>query len=387
MLMRLLLLPMLAAADDTVCSFQKQPKIEGLLDLDTSPYTRVKNAHPNHPGGLPQDLWSSPGLGFRQCPTKSSVRTVQLLVRPHSKHSPEAQPKPKCLPKEVLIGDFVGDAYEFSCCDAGEQCGGCRAVKDGACQKCAAGYVMQTIPVLGTSKCFVCDDVPNWHDMHGRSCADLQKLGICSGAWPKEDQDVAFQGVRPSEACCACGGGSIYPTPVYMPLQSKSLHFGQSIDETPSPITAGEQMVAPGCTLASSGLELGTDGRISGEVTMSNQTVIKCSTMSVQDPVRGIVANIDLSVPVSTFSYGEQTVFFKFWGLDSTPSQQIVSPQSKNPTELTSFQLQCDPACPWLSITSKGHLLWNSTDSHVPHGRAGSPVAYWLSNAKTKNHG
>eukprot|EP00913_Durusdinium_trenchii_P022279 g20932.t1 len=58
--------------------------------------------------------------------------------------------------------------------------------------------------------------------MQGRSCSDLQKQGICSGGWPSKSQDVAFQGVRPSEVCCACGGGSVHPTPVQMPLQSKA---------------------------------------------------------------------------------------------------------------------------------------------------------------------
>ncbi|CAK9010740.1 unnamed protein product [Durusdinium trenchii] len=307
-----------------------------------------------------EDLWSTPGMRFRQCPRSPRRRTLQLEM---NSQLSDLRQKPKCTPGQALIGDFSNNAYHFTCCDAGEKCQGCRTSSGGVCQKCAAGYVMQTIPIMNTSKCFICDDVPNWRDMQGRSCSDLQKQGICSGGWPSKSQDVAFQGVRPSEVCCACGGGSVHPTPVQMPLQSKALYFGQSINETPEPITAEVQQADPACSFASSGLELLKDGQVSGTITVTNQTVIKCSTVSVQDPVRGIVTHIAFSLPVYAFSYGEQVVYFKFWGLDQSPTQRIVAPQSVHPRALTKFQLQCDPKCQWLSITLSGELHWNPIPS------------------------
>ena len=82
------------------------------------------------------------------------------------------------------------------------------------------------------------------------------------------------------------------------------------------PITAGVQEVAPQCAFASSGLTISDDGFISGTVTVKNRSTIKCSIVSVQDPVRGLMTNLDFSLPVSEFSYGDQVIYFKFWGLN-----------------------------------------------------------------------
>ena len=338
-----------ALADDAVCSLQKASR--GPIGFDRE----VRNLE--REDVQPKDLWSKPGFEFRQCPKLTTVsKNLQLQVR-HQLNG--LTKKPTCSGGQVLIGDFVNGSYKYTCCNAGEQCGGCRVVRDGACRQCAAGYVLQTVPVVNISKCFMCDDVPNWHDMQGRTCADLQQDGICSGAWPKTADDVQFQGLRPSEACCACGGGSVYPTPVYMPLQSKSLYAGQYVDATPEPITAEVVEVAPGCTFGSSGLTLASNGRVSGVASKKNVTEIKCSMVSVQDPVRGIVTQTDFSIPLSAFSYGEQVVYFKFWGLDGNPSDATVPLQSRNVDRPRSFQLQCDTACPWLSMTSSGALKWN----------------------------
>lgn len=54
------------------------------------------------------------------------------------------QDKITCEPGDVLIGNFEGNSYTFSCC-AGAQCGGCRRNKNGECLECAAGYVHQVI--------------------------------------------------------------------------------------------------------------------------------------------------------------------------------------------------------------------------------------------------
>ena len=64
--------------------------------------------------------------------------------------------------------------------------------------------------------------------------------------------------------------------------RGKALYFGQSINETPEPITAEVQQADPACSFASSGLELRKDGQVSGTITVTNQTVIKCSTVSLR---------------------------------------------------------------------------------------------------------
>ena len=182
------------------------------------------------------DLWSTPGVGFRECPKATVLVETELHLESRLSNGSKTLPnKLQCPPGQVLIGDFTENAYDFSCCEG--ECGGCRSSKNGTCQKCAAGFVMQQIPVLEKSKCFICDDVPGFQDAHGRSCSDLKRQGLCSGSWPKAEDDLAFQGIRPSEACCECGGGSVYPTPVYMAFAEDALYFGQTVDETPQPTT------------------------------------------------------------------------------------------------------------------------------------------------------
>lgn len=215
------------ATGDAACSLQKRAST---LPLQRDSDVRRASMH---------DLWSTPGLGFRQCPKQPQVEVEALQMASVASELMNLTEKPQCPPGEVLIGNFQQDSYEFSCC-SGPQCQGCRSVDDGVCQECAAGYVLQTIPVLNQSKCFICDDVPGWHDMKGRSCTDLEKQGICNGAWP--EKDLAYQGVKPSEACCACGGGSVYPTPVVMDFADKALYFGQEVDDTPQPMSETQDL-------------------------------------------------------------------------------------------------------------------------------------------------
>lgn len=358
------------ATGDAACSLQKRAST---LPLQRDSDVRRASMH---------DLWSTPGLGFRQCPKQPQVEVEALQMASVASELMNLTEKPQCPPGEVLIGNFQQDSYEFSCC-SGPQCQGCRSVDDGVCQECAAGYVLQTIPVLNQSKCFICDDVPGWHDMKGRSCTDLEKQGICNGAWP--EKDLAYQGVKPSEACCACGGGSVYPTPVVMDFADKALYFGQEVDDTPQPMSEAQEVDS--CNLASAGLHLLKDGRVQGVVS-SNATTISCSTVFVQDPIRGIAVSMDFSVPVTRFSYGRQVVFFKSWGLDDleaaeevrepkykaeTPSMlqdlEVDPPEGYNLlelSELSNFKLLCNPTCPWLTITSEGELSVNSTETKKP---------------------
>ena len=141
------------------------------------------------------------------------------------------------------------------------------------------------------------------------------------------------------------------------------------------------------CNLASAGLHLLKDGRVQGVVS-SNATTISCSTVFVQDPIRGIAVSMDFSVPVSRFSYGRQVVFFKSWGLDDLEAaEEVREPKDKVETpsmlqdlevdppegynllelsELSNFKLLCNPTCPWLTITSEGELSVNSTETKKP---------------------
>ena len=93
---------------------------------------------------------------------------------------------------------------------------GCRKVLNGICQECAAGYVHQQIPPLNIAKCFWCDDMPGWQDSSGLGCRDYESKGFCHG-FVKAGYDEPLQGVRPSEACCACGGASVQHPPTSCP--------------------------------------------------------------------------------------------------------------------------------------------------------------------------
>lgn len=165
------------------------------------------------------------------------------------------------------------------------------------------------------------------------------------------------------------------------------------------------------CNLASAGLHLLQDGRVQGVVS-SNATTISCSTVFVQDPIRGVAVSMDFSVPVSRFSYGRQVVFFKSWGSDDLEAvERVREPKYKAGTpsmlqdlqldppkgyqhhqhhyqhhqhhqdlqddqddqddqyqlsELSNFTLLCNPTCPWLTITSDGELSVDSTETKKP---------------------
>ena len=211
---------------------------------------------------------------------------------------------------------------------------------------------------MGISKCFVCDDIPLWHDSKSRTCADYASQGLCKGSWPNASIDVPYHGLKPSEACCACGGGSVQPTPTQMVLAAKSLYLGQQIHAYPEPV-AESVAVDSSCNLDEVGLEIAATGVIRGNLTKDakNKTSqLKCSMALAQDPVRGIFSSINLDVPVSTFSYGDQVLLFKFWGLDATPASSSL-PVLKDPKlQLKNYQLQCLPECSWLEVDTCLHV-------------------------------
>ncbi|CAE7600105.1 NEK5 [Symbiodinium sp. CCMP2592] len=309
-----------------------------------------------------QKPWTERGIRFQQCPKPRSVPPsesevpAQPLLLAELPQLPLPPKKPECPPGSMLIGVFDAAAnatasYSYSCCNAGEQCGGCSYISGGKCTRCSAGFVRQTIPVINKTKCFLCDDVAGWKDAAGHSCEDY--AAVCNGSWPEPSLDVAFQKLRPSEACCACGGGSLYPTPVDLPLSSASLYKDQKVDSSPEPFTAEITEVDQGCSLSAAGLELSTSGRINGTVGSEAQA-LQCGITFIQDPIRGISFAASLDVTVTEFSYGSPVLMFKAWGLDEIEEAEATKHAKHSATaKLSNFELECDPACSWLSVNAQ----------------------------------
>lgn len=327
-------------ATDLSCHLQKGPV--GALMPEVSPEVPLPS-----PWSL-SSPWSQPGLHFEHCPVAKKASRSQLMQM--SEHEPAPLPnKTSCPFGSMPIGQLHHGIYNFSCCYAGAQCGGCRQIVGNTCIECAAGYTRQEIPVLNTSLCFLCDDLPNWQDALSRTCYDYSALGLCrDGKVKNSTLDVAFRGVSPSEACCACGGGSVYPTPTRMNV----VYDGQVVHAQPQPPGLGILMKS--CQL--DGLQLNNNGSIQGTIPM-NSTVhrVECSFLVSQDPVRGIYSTVKMSVPVSPISYGKPTLVFKHWGLDRTSTSQFPIRTSLGGL-WNDFQLTCTPKCPWLHMNAQGTL-------------------------------
>ena len=297
-------------ATDLSCHLQRKPA-DGALVGDTVDELAESDASPPNP-------WFHPGLHFEHC-SVGSVKTKRIhselvqVLKPH-----QLLPKVSCPFGSMPIGDFHNGIYNFSCCTSGPQCGGCRKISHGSCIECAAGYTRQEIPVLNTSQCFLCDDLPKWEDALGRSCYDYSQK-VCQDGKVNKTLDLPFEGVRPSQACCACGGGSVYSTPIFMPLASASLHNGQVVQSQPQPPGLGV-LVKEGCKLP--GLKLSNDGSIQGKIPTHTSESVQCAFLLSQDPIRGISSTVQLSVPVSNITYGQQVLVFKYWGLDRTSQDQ-----------------------------------------------------------------
>ncbi|CAE6973297.1 unnamed protein product [Symbiodinium sp. CCMP2592] len=307
-----------------------------------------------------QGAWTTPGLHFEQCTRKPKTPT-QLLQRAKHAHIRQEEAlfdRVICPSGQMPIGNYGGDVYNFTCCDAGQQCGGCRKIKNGMCQECAAGYVHQQIPILNITKCFLCDDISGWQDSRGLTCHDYELKGSCIYGIIEAGEDKPFHGVRPSEACCACGGGSLQATPGYMSFTNKAVVYGYSVDAFPEPQALGTQVES--CNLAKWSLNLTGRGRIQGVVVNSSESSsdIKCTLTLTQDPIRGLFTTVSVDVPVGEISYGEQVLVFKYWGLDSEPTMQNVPIQHtvlEKGHALENFQLHCN--CPWLNMSSNGTLV------------------------------
>ena len=172
--------------------------------------------------------------------------------------------------------------------------------------------------------------------------------------------DIPFHGLRPSDACCVCGGGSIKAAPTQLPLSGQALFVNEDIEKDhvnsiPNPMPEAIQ-VTPGCDLSTVGLSLSSNGRIKGTVKNGTQEV-NCPMVVVQDPVRGIAETTVLRFSVFPFTYGSDTVVFASWGLDGLDVPIVERTKSIQPFgEFQDFQLSCEPLCPWLSVDVIGNL-------------------------------
>ena len=203
--------------------------------------------------------------------------------------------------------------------------------------------------------------------------------------------DIPFHGLRPSDACCVCGGGNVRATPTQLPLSGRALYLGQEVkprDSAPEPMPEAI-VVAPSCDLSSMGLKLASNGTVTG--TATNVTEVSCSMSLVQDPVRGIADSVQLSFSVSPFTYGrpEQTdsrvvgsrmLIFASWGLDGLGSLSLLErTRGYQPFDhFHDFHLACDPSCPWLSVNpDSGELVAKSLEPEVfPESMRGSLMQF-----------
>ena len=322
-----------------------------LLVLATADYTChvQKKAVPKM-----SSAWSQPGIFSSQC---SSPKRVSPSSRVSLTAVPKLVPKPLCVGAVgfMLMGDWnQNGGYSFECLYGLDAHGGCRRMNPslGTCEECAAGFVKQRMPVLNKTHCFLCDNL-QWHDDEGRTCYDYAQ-SFCHG-WIDKEYDVPFNGLKPSQACCACGGGSVYTTPTSMPLSERSLYSGEVISDFPRPVAEAVQV--ENCPLAEAGLYLESDGQISGVASSS----LSCTMYLAQDPIRGLFATVELSVPVSNFSYGKQVLLFQTWGFQKIPTfEQSFMVQSRQAFDRGSFVKMCNPACPWLEIDADGNLTAES---------------------------
>merc|ERR1711869_35050 len=103
--------------------------------------------------------------------------------------------------------------------------------------ECAVGYVLRESAEKKLG-CIQCDDML-WEDESGRSCSDYVKQGLCGpGKALSALIDRPYQGLKPSDACCSCGGGDITATPFGYPANLEGMVIGQNISVSPVPLTA-----------------------------------------------------------------------------------------------------------------------------------------------------
>ncbi|CAJ1385117.1 unnamed protein product, partial [Effrenium voratum] len=272
----------------------------------------------------------------------SAKKTNSTLVRMGS----------TCGAGQVSLLDFSGGSVSETCCPGDSSyCAGCAKFANGGCAKCLGGYVQ-----VG-GKCLACINLEGFMDPLHRSCAMYESNGWCTGGAPvstKWQQDTpssqatmaefTYHGASPTEACCACGGGTRMPTPFKYPASGKSLLVGQAIQELPQPRTAVEYVADPGCALHSLGLHLDArTGAVTG--TASEATQVECQITAKEGS--GLEFNASLVLDFVPFTYGKRALDFP------APGDKAVSTGT---TSYASWAVKCTPDAPWLKIRTNGAL-------------------------------
>jgi len=310
---------------------------------------------------------------------RAKAKTAALAVRGQGQaHVRSSKGRVSC-DEGTVIGTFSADhEYEESCCTLQGYCGGCAVVEEGKCTECAAGYTFDGSEL--ERKCVACDDVPDWLDATEKTCIDYEIEGRCSNGQPPIENEP-FEGLRPSDACCACGGGQLAPTPWSYKLSEQVLVFGSQVSARPSPETAPRYEVSPSCKLGDLNIIMSPGGVLSGKLPSFEEDEngilqMSCEVVAVQDIWRGIQANAQLELSLQPMSYGPRIVTFAF-NEAFGQSGQGVQPTGKTSWELSlgsglalsNFTATCVPAVPWISVDpTTGTLNYLDDGSIQPTG-------------------
>ena len=315
----------------------------------------------------PSTPWKDRGV-FGRCPKKivQTKHTPAQAVLTESRRQGKAEEGCSEDEEGVTIFGWVESEYKASCCQlSGAQCSGCAVAGADSCTSCASGYIFRS------STCIPCDDLL-WEDAEGRNCAAYVEEGLCDAGRPPE-KNPAHEGLRPSDACCACGGGQIGKTPWAYPAGAHVHLFGQAIELRPDPQSADSHAVAEDCDFSRFNLSIRADGVVSGKLpdysNDSDEDEASCTIAAVQDPLSGIYQETELSVKVAALSYGPQTIMFPIEDDELQKKAKKTWKLTKlEGLKLTSFRLACVPENPkWVSFDeADGTIHYNPTNIGDP---------------------
>ncbi len=313
---------------------------------------------------------------FGSCPAKRAGHRAAIELATAKRVGTDtvaAHQVATCQEQTMIFFDEAGK-YVQKCCGtssttgvAGYQvvedendCTGCQQVTSKRCSKCLPGYYIQGVHPF--KRCVRCDDMM-WVDKDGLTCENYQREGICiDGVMTNTTKDVPFEGLKPSDACCACGGGDTSPTPFEYKLNQQTLTKGVEVQALPTPQVAWAYEVGASCNLRDFGLALnGKTGHITGKPTRTGD--VACDVTAIQDPLTGRRAGFSLRVTVYEFSYGRAFLKFGLEDGEQTPLGDLefsVSPANK----FRNFRRVCTPTVPWLVINAAtGKLSYSQADS------------------------
>eukprot|EP00931_Biecheleriopsis_adriatica_P091948 TRINITY_DN65793_c0_g1_i1.p1 TRINITY_DN65793_c0_g1~~TRINITY_DN65793_c0_g1_i1.p1 ORF type:complete len:345 (-),score=52.76 TRINITY_DN65793_c0_g1_i1:128-1057(-) len=203
----------------------------------------------------------------------------------------------------IKLQDFSGGIITTTCCTPATSlfCAGCAHFDqtNNACTKCLGGY--QNIG----GRCVVCTDLEGFVDPLTQTCLTYESNNWCANGVPDEQawrpssntsdatmDQFKFNGVAPTTACCACGGGVKAPTPFMYPAARKPLLLNVPVNEVPEPQTAQEYAADPACELYALGLSLNaTTGAITGTPRRSEPFDLDCTITAKESSLEGLEYN------------------------------------------------------------------------------------------------